>query len=569
MSSFYDLASLVMIPSGKKAGKVYSQKPLSTDGQLDFTRASTATRIGSDGLIEKTRTNLIPYSQSNFASQWVTNDSSIVRVDNTTETTSPIGDNTASKIVFSSANSYLGVTGLGLSGLYSGYIYVKGTAGETIRYNIAGAESNYTLTGGWDKLEKNHIIASATFATNINTFAGVTARTLYVWGSQIEQSVIGTDYISTNGSAVSVGSVDNMPRLNYTPGSATSCPSLLLEPQRTNIITQSEYFSGSDWFDNDVTRSQNTNETLTPAGDYSGLKITETATTARHRIASNTLTIPSDGVYTWSVFMKKGTSRHGFLSNGDSTIVVDLENGIITDTEIRSGTSDSTIENYRNGWYRLTLNYNKTVVTTNYLIQFGTANSGTPTYNNYIPEHAGNTNNYLYTYGAQIELGSYATSYIPTFGATVTRVADTNCNLTNFLSKGIISTALSWTVFFDLEGLSTNNNILNTQFIAGNGTLDVYVRPENENSLFARFYWRKDSKYIGSSFGKKIVARLNSGTGTTFADGVLNGSSSISGDYSVLGILRNTSSAGKINKILVFPTALTDAQCIELTTIES
>ena len=52
MSQFYDQASLVMVPSGYKAGKVYSQKPLSTDGELTFSRASTATRINASGLIE-------------------------------------------------------------------------------------------------------------------------------------------------------------------------------------------------------------------------------------------------------------------------------------------------------------------------------------------------------------------------------------------------------------------------------------------------------------------------------------------------------------------------------------
>jgi hypothetical protein len=53
MSQFFDQASLVMVPSGYKDGKVYSQKPLSTDGELTFTRATSATRVGPDGLIQK------------------------------------------------------------------------------------------------------------------------------------------------------------------------------------------------------------------------------------------------------------------------------------------------------------------------------------------------------------------------------------------------------------------------------------------------------------------------------------------------------------------------------------
>lgn len=55
---FYDLASLVVVPSGYKASKVYAQKPLTTDGQLTFSRASTATRVNASGLIETVSSNV-------------------------------------------------------------------------------------------------------------------------------------------------------------------------------------------------------------------------------------------------------------------------------------------------------------------------------------------------------------------------------------------------------------------------------------------------------------------------------------------------------------------------------
>jgi hypothetical protein len=55
---FYDLASLVVVPSGVKAQKVYAQKPMTTDGQLTFSRASTATRVNASGLIETVASNV-------------------------------------------------------------------------------------------------------------------------------------------------------------------------------------------------------------------------------------------------------------------------------------------------------------------------------------------------------------------------------------------------------------------------------------------------------------------------------------------------------------------------------
>ena len=58
MSAFYDLASLVLVPSGTKAQKIYAQKPLTTDGQLAFTRSTTATRVTSTGALETVAANV-------------------------------------------------------------------------------------------------------------------------------------------------------------------------------------------------------------------------------------------------------------------------------------------------------------------------------------------------------------------------------------------------------------------------------------------------------------------------------------------------------------------------------
>jgi hypothetical protein len=45
-------SSLLLVPSGYKSGVVYSQIPTNGDGDLTFTRASSATRVNSDGEIE-------------------------------------------------------------------------------------------------------------------------------------------------------------------------------------------------------------------------------------------------------------------------------------------------------------------------------------------------------------------------------------------------------------------------------------------------------------------------------------------------------------------------------------
>ena len=62
--SIYDKASLVLIPSGTKTSKVYSQKPVNGDGDFTFSRSTAATRVNADGNIEKETQNLLLQSNT-------------------------------------------------------------------------------------------------------------------------------------------------------------------------------------------------------------------------------------------------------------------------------------------------------------------------------------------------------------------------------------------------------------------------------------------------------------------------------------------------------------------------
>ena len=99
--SYFDDASLVMIPSGYKDQKVYSVKPLDGSGDLTFSRASSATRVASNGLIEKVRTNIILQSQD-FTTTWSTNASPTITANTTV---APDGTTTADTIAATGSGS--------------------------------------------------------------------------------------------------------------------------------------------------------------------------------------------------------------------------------------------------------------------------------------------------------------------------------------------------------------------------------------------------------------------------------------------------------------------------------
>jgi hypothetical protein len=159
MSAFYDQASLVVVPSGYKSGKIYAQKPLTTDGQLTFTRASTATRVNASGLIESVasgvprldytdstcpklllepqRTNLQPYSEDlTNAAAWSMGGATI----SGNAAASPDGTTTADKMVESATNAR--------HELYSSSIAFSGTSSVSIFAKADGRRYFSAITGG-------------------------------------------------------------------------------------------------------------------------------------------------------------------------------------------------------------------------------------------------------------------------------------------------------------------------------------------------------------------------------------------------------------------------------------
>jgi hypothetical protein len=557
-------SSLLLVPSGYKSGVVYSEIPTNGDGDLTFTRASSATRVNSAGLIESPRTNTFLYSEQFDNAYWVKTKTTITIND----IAAPDGTITAEKLEASITATDVRIQRSGSisAGLYTNSIYVKAAELNIIRMYAVdfSSQATFTLSGsgsissiigsatpkivsvgdGWYRCSMSLSFAGGStqiLYLNLGGGATITAGDgVYIWGAQLETGSTATEYIPTTNSERTTfagitqdgTSASNVPRLDYSQG---SCPALLLEPQRTNLALYSEQFDNANWNFYFGTQVANTTETLDPSGYYGAEKvIMGSGNQAVYRQSIGGLT--NGATYTLSLYIKQGSGVTAFLDISDTSSTVN-----ITPT---------------GEWVR----YTKTGVwntSANYIdLEFrGTSGSA-----------------YCYLWGAQLELGSYATSYIPTTSATVTRLAD------SAVKTGISS----------LIGQTEGTLYWEGRIISGVGT-DLLIIGTTQNSIFLNLTTTTSLKVgVRANFTLLLNAQSTTLSGTYFKIAVAYKSGDIVAYVNGAQVITNSTSftfsdlissieigrpfydakATQFNQAsALFTTRLTNTQLAELTTL--
>ncbi len=367
--------------------------------------------------------------------------------------------------------------------------------------------------------------------------------------------------VNSSGLISSVAS--NVPRLDYTNG---SCPSILVEPQRTNLVLRSQEFDNSSWIKSNS--SITANAATAPDGTLTADKLIEDNNNANHLVQQ--VISASSASYTFSVFAKKAERNWVVLKsvnasfqnvkawfNIDAGTIGTLENG-----------ATAKITNFSNGWYKLEMTIPSYSTGSEFRISTSTGNG--------VDSYLGTTGSGVFIWGAQLEAGSYATSYIPTTSASVTRNADV-------ISKTGISDLIGQTegtIFVDayIDHLNPSNSYLAQLRATDTSRILVYRQAGTKKIGFlvliggSVIYSTLTSGSISGNV--KIAAAYKSGSFAFYVNGVQINVSSSSLTISPTLTQFNLDSNNGIengffsyNSSALWKERLTNAELAELTTL--
>ena len=581
------------------------------DPRVSFSRASSATVY--DGVTTaKAEENLLLQSQD-FLTNW-----NITRLVRTADAdTAPDGTVTADSIVQAAGQTSAGVITASPSisaqaGAITVSIFAKPDGKDFIVFRDLHSDATVNLTwfdvqngtvGTTDPGHTAVITASTngyyrcsiTYTANAARNADVSffiadtdgsltvvddGNGLYIWGAQFEQRSAVTAYTPTttqpitNYIPVLQTAAAGVARFDHNPTTGEAL-GLLIEEQRANLVTYSDDFADAAWTKSAASITSNT--IVAPDGTLTGDALIENTATNEHRI-NQTASATLNANITASLYVKAqptGTGRsvrllvanNGATTNNISCVFTNTGGVFTAGAGVNSGTASGatgTVTSVGNGWYRL-------IVTG---IPDPGVGSGTAL--SRINLHSGATVNYtgdgysgIFIWGAQLEAGAFATSYIATSGSSATRNADAaSMTGTNFSSwfnnaEGTVYVesvpALSGTNGFFAINDNTNNNAINAYW-STNPQFQIRTNNVSEATI---------SKSASAPFKLAGAYKVNDIATTVNGDSVSTDTSATIPVVTQMRIGQTgsgvNSTNGTIRKIAYYPQRLTNAQLQALT----
>lgn len=450
---------------------------------VTFTRASAATYVGADGLIKTTPVNLLTYSEQ--FDQWTVAVNSVITPNSIA---APDGSITADQVYFSfagSTNVSQNIT-LTQNQTYTFSVYAKavtpGSDDQFVPYidspTFRTPSSPFVATSEWQRFTFTFTHTSATASTSVFILNrnDVYRTNVYFWGAQLEEGSTATAYIPTT------NTISGAPRFDHDPVTGESL-GLLIEEARTNHVFYSSDLSNSAW--NKFSTTVSLSSESAPDGTLANKA---TATSTGGYIVDDGFA-PTQGspatLSFWAKNISATEAKVGILNqDGNTWIINPATNSYVS--EINTST-----------WTRIERTF--------------TVGNGTVAF---YPVHSMNAGGEILIWGAQIESGSFSTSYIPTSGSAVTRAADVaeitgnKFAKTNLLQYSDTASTSSFTSFT----VSTTTSVTNpdgstgTTKLSGSGSSDNYRLGDTSSGT------------SGTTYTGSIYMRAVSGTATVQLD---------------------------------------------------
>jgi hypothetical protein len=489
-----------------------------TSADMDVTRATAATRVDEDGLVnyaEIIGSELVTNGDFELNSDWnnfstpTTSEQSTEQSHTGTYSWKVIADATQEGIF--SPNNFSITNG----NSYSVSLWIYSVSGNSIKSglnntNVSVFTERTVIAGQW---------------TNITYEATATST----GASYI--SILSQNSLNYYVDDVSVKELtrDNVPRIDYTGG---GCPHILSEPQRTNTVTYSEDFSQ---YNQSGTTPTLTTGQLAPDGTLGATKISGT-------IGSSVMWLPDDSstTATRSIYARtvSGTGTATLMSYFLNT------NNLFTLTE---------------EWQRFEL----TGTTT--------GSGGTHFYIDF--RDSSQTLSEFIVWGGQSEEATYATSYIPTSGSTVTRNQD------QFTRDGIGSLIndSEGVLFAEIAALANDASYRYMGLTDGSSDNRVVILYYNSNNRIRVLLSSGGTKYFDEFYAvtsvedfHKVAVKWKVNDFALWIDGVeratdTSGSAPIGLNTLALDQADANFFFGKVKQLQVYTTALTDEQLLQLT----